>query len=71
MLEVVSPSAEVTMPKIQKGLTATPKRRKMASVLDVLETVMASSSTSGKITKASKMQIEAKIKLTEAEAAMS
>jgi hypothetical protein len=71
MLEVVSPSAEVTMPKIQKGLAATPKRRRMASVLDVLETVKASSSTPGKITKASKMQIEAKTKLTEAEAAMS
>ena len=71
MLEVVSPSAEVTMPKIQKGLAATPKRRRMASVLDVLETVKASSSTPGKITKASKMQIEAKTKLTKAEAAMS
>jgi hypothetical protein len=71
MLEVESPSAEVTMPKIQKGLAATPKRRRMASVLDVLETVKASSSTPGKITKASKMQIEAKTKLTEAEATMS
>jgi hypothetical protein len=71
MLEVVSPSAEVTMSKIQKGLASTPKRRRMASVLDVLETVKASSSTPGKITKASKMQIEAKTKLTEAEAAMS
>jgi hypothetical protein len=71
MLEVVSPSVEVTMPKIQKGLAATPKRRRMASVLDVLETIKASSSTPGKITKASKMQIEAKTKLIEAEAAMS
>jgi hypothetical protein len=71
MLEVVSPSAEVTMSKIQKGLAATPKRRRMTSVLDVLETVKASSSTLGKITKASKMQIEAKTKLTEAEVAMS
>jgi hypothetical protein len=71
MFEVVSPSAEVTMPKIQKGLAATPKRRRMASVLDMLETVKASSSTPRKITKASKMQIEAKTKLTEDEAAMS
>jgi hypothetical protein len=70
-LEVLSPSAEVTMPKAQKGLAATPKRKRMASVLDVLETVKASSSTPGKIAKASKMQIEAKTKLTEAEAAMS
>jgi hypothetical protein len=70
-LEVSSPSAEVTMPKAQKGLTATPKRKRMASVLDVLETVKASSSTLGKIAKALKVQIEAKTKLTEAEAAMS
>jgi hypothetical protein len=70
MLEVLSPSVEVTMLKIQKGLATTPKRR-MASVLDVLETVKASSSTPGKIAKASKMQIEAKTKLTKAEAAMS
>jgi hypothetical protein len=70
-LEVLSPSAEVTMPKAQKGLAATPKRKRMASVLDVLETVKASSSTPGKIAKALKVQIEAKTKLTEAEAAMS
>ena len=43
----------------------------MASVLDVLETVKASSPTPGKIAKASKMQIEAKTKLIEVEAAMS
>jgi hypothetical protein len=71
MLEVLSPSAEVTVPKIQKGLAATPKRRRMASVLDVLETVKASSPTPGKIAKASKMQIEAKTKLTKVGAAMS
>jgi hypothetical protein len=71
MLEVLSPLAEVTVPKIQKGLAATPKRRRMASVLDVLETVKASSSTLGKIAKASKTQIEAKIKLTEVKAAKS
>jgi hypothetical protein len=70
-LEVLSPSAVVTMPKAQKGLAATPKRKRMASVLDVLETVKASSSTLGKIAKASKVQIEAKTILTEAEAAMS
>jgi hypothetical protein len=71
MLEVLSPSAEVTVLKIQKGLVATPKRRRMASVLDVLETVKASSSTPEKIAKALKMQIEAKTKLTKVEAAMS
>jgi hypothetical protein len=71
LLEVLSHSAEVTVPKIQKGLAATPKRRRMASVLDVLETVKASSPTPGKIAKASKMQIEAKTKLTKVEVAKS
>jgi hypothetical protein len=68
MLEILSPSAEVTMPKIQKGVAATPKRR-MANVLDVLESVKASSSTpSGKIAKASETQIEAAVSQASAEA---
>jgi hypothetical protein len=70
-LEVLSPSAGVEVPKTQKGLAATPKRKRMASVLDVLETIKASSSTPGKIAKASKAQIEIETKLTEAEATMS
>jgi hypothetical protein len=45
MLEILSPSAEVTVPKAQKSFAATPKRRRMANVLDVLETVKALSST--------------------------
>jgi hypothetical protein len=50
MLETLSPPAEVTVPKAQKSFAATPKRRRMANVLDVLETVKALSSTpSGKI----------------------
>jgi hypothetical protein len=69
ILEVVSPSAEVTVPKAQKGLTATPKRKKMASVLDVLETIKTSRSTPGKTVEASKAQTETK--LTEAEATKS
>jgi hypothetical protein len=69
ILEVVSPSAEVTVPKAQKGLTATPKRKKMASVLDVLETIKTSRSTLGKTAEASKAQTETK--LTEAEATKS
>jgi hypothetical protein len=44
IVEVLSPSAEVTVPKAQKGLAATPKRKRMASVLDVLESVKTSSS---------------------------
>jgi hypothetical protein len=71
ILEVLSPSAEVTVPKAQKGLTATPKRKRMASVLDVLETIKNSSSTSGKTAKASETQIETETKLTEAEATKS
>jgi hypothetical protein len=63
-LEVLSPSAEVAVPKAQKGLTTTPKRKRMASVLDVLESVKASSSIpSGKIA-------EVETKPTEVEAAV-
>jgi hypothetical protein len=72
ILEVLSPSAKVTVPKAQKGLAATPKRKRMASVLDVLESVKASSSIpSWKIAEASKMQIEAETKPAEVEAAVS
>jgi hypothetical protein len=70
-VEVLSPSAGVEVSKTQKGLAATPKRKRMASVLDVLETIKASSSTLGKIAKASKAQIETETKLTEVEATMS
>jgi hypothetical protein len=60
------------VPKAQKGLPATPKRRRMANILDVLESVKASSSTpSGKIAEASKMQTEAETKLVEIETAVS
>jgi hypothetical protein len=72
ILEVLSPSAEVTVPKAQKGLTATPKRKRITSVLDVLETVKASSSIlSGKIAEASKIQVEAQTRPTEVEGAVS
>jgi hypothetical protein len=69
ILEVLSPLAEMIVPKAQKGLTATPKRKRMASVLDVLETIKTSSSTPGKTAEASKAQTETK--LTEAEATKS
>jgi hypothetical protein len=72
MLEVLSPSAEVTMSKAQKGLATTPKRRRITNVLDVLESLKASSSTpSGKIAEASKMQTEAETKPVEIETAVS
>jgi hypothetical protein len=69
--EILSPSVGVEAPKIQKDLAATPKRKRMASVLDVLETIKTSSSTPGKIAKASKAQVETETKLTEAKATMS
>ena len=70
-LKVLSPSVGVEVPKTQKGLAATPKRKRMASVLDVLETIKTSSSILGKIAKASKTQVESETKLTEAKATMS
>jgi hypothetical protein len=69
ILEVISPSAEVTVPKSQKGLTATPKRKRMVNVLDALDTIKTSSSTPRKTAEASKAQTETK--LTDAEAAKS
>jgi hypothetical protein len=69
ILEVISPSAEVTMQKAQKDLTTTPKRKRMINVLDVLEKIKTSSSTPEKIAEASKTRIETK--QTEAEAAKS
>jgi hypothetical protein len=69
-LEVLSPSSEVTVLKAQKSSAATPKRRRMTNVLDVLETVMTWNSTpSRKTVEASKVQTEAETKPTEIEAA--
>jgi hypothetical protein len=70
-LEILSPSVEVIVPKAQKSLAATPKRKRMVNVLDVLETVKALSSTpSRKIPEASEMQTEAEIEPTKTEAAV-
>jgi hypothetical protein len=70
-LEILSPSSEVIVSRAQKGYAATPKRRRMANVLDVLETVKTLSSTpSRKIAEASKAQTEAEIKPTEIEVAV-
>jgi hypothetical protein len=56
VLEILSPSSEVTVLKAQKSSAATPKRRRMANVLDVvLETANTLSSTpSRKLAEASK-----------------
>jgi hypothetical protein len=59
-IEVISPSAGMTVPKAQKDLTATPKRKRMVNVLDVLETIKSSSTTLRKTAEASKTQIETK-----------
>jgi hypothetical protein len=59
ILEAISPSAEVTMPKVQKDLSTTPKRKRMVNVLDVLETIKTSSSTPKKAVEASETHIEA------------
>jgi hypothetical protein len=70
VLEILSPTSEVTAPKAQKRSAATPKRRRMANVLDVLETVKTLNSTpSRKIVEASKAQTEAETKPAEIEAA--
>jgi hypothetical protein len=71
MPEILSRSTEVTVPKAQKGYVATPKRRRMANVLDVvLETSKTlSPAPSRKIAKASKAQPEAETKQAEVEAA--
>jgi hypothetical protein len=56
--EVTSPSAEVTVPKAQKDLTVTPKRKRMVHVLDVLEEIKTTNSTPRKTAEVSKTRIE-------------
>ena len=71
MPEILSPSTEAIVPKTQKSFAATPKRRRMANVLDVLETVKTLNSTpSRKIAEASKVQTEAETMLAEIKAAV-
>jgi hypothetical protein len=52
--------AEVTVPKAQKDLTATPKRKRMVHVLDVLEEIKTTSSTPRRTAEVSKTRIETK-----------
>jgi hypothetical protein len=56
--EILSPSAEVEVPKTQKGPAVTPKRKRMVNVLDVLETIKSSSTIPKKIAEAPETQIE-------------
>jgi hypothetical protein len=57
--EILSPSAEIEVPKSQKGPAMTPKRKRMVNVLDVLGTIKSSSTTLKKITETPEVQIEA------------
>jgi hypothetical protein len=70
MLEILSPSTEITVPKSQKGSASTPKRIRMANVLDVLLEIAKSLSPapSGKIAETSKALPEAETKPAEVEA---
>jgi hypothetical protein len=71
MPEILSPPTEATVPKVQKGSATTPKRRRMANVLDVvLETTKTlSPAPTRKVVEASKAQPEADSKQAEIEAA--
>jgi hypothetical protein len=55
------------MPRAQKDLSTTPKRKRMVNVLDVLETIKSSSSTSKIVVEAPKTQIEAEAAKNQAE----
>jgi hypothetical protein len=63
MPEILSPPAEANLPKMQKGPTATPKRRRMASVLDaVMETTKAlTPAPIKKVAEVAKVQAEAEV----------
>jgi hypothetical protein len=69
--EILSPSARVEVPmpmsRAQKDLTTTPKRKRMVNVLDVLETIKSSSSTSKIADEVPKTQIEAEPAKSQAE----
>ena len=58
ILEILSPSASVETIKNQKGPAVTPKRKRMVNVLDVLETIKSSSTTSKKTVETSEAETE-------------
>jgi hypothetical protein len=69
MSEVLSPSTEAIVLKVQKSSTATPKRRRMANVLDiVLEIAKTFSTPSRKIVETSKASPSTETKQAEVEA---
>jgi hypothetical protein len=70
MPEILSPPTEAKLPKVQKASAATPKRRRMANVLDaILETTKAlSPAPTKKVAEAAKAQAETETKQAEIEA---
>jgi hypothetical protein len=68
--KILSPLTEATLPKVQKASATTPKRRRMANVLDVvLETTKALSPAPAKIVRTeAKSQVEAETGQAETEA---
>jgi hypothetical protein len=60
MPEVLSPSAEATVPKAEKSSAVTPKRKRMVNVLDILETTDSKRPSSiKKVAKSAEAQAEA------------
>src|SRR5688572_3523368 len=57
ILEILSPSANAETRKIQKGPLVTPKRKRMVNVLDVLETIMSSSTTAKKTVRSEERRV--------------
>jgi hypothetical protein len=70
--KILSPPTEATLPKVKKASAATPKRRRMASMLDdVLETTkVLSPAATKKIADTTKTQAETKTRQAETEAAL-
>ena len=69
--KILSPPTEATLLKVQKASAATPKRRRMANVLDaVLETMkVLSPVATKKVAETTKTQAEAKTRQAETKAA--
>jgi hypothetical protein len=59
--EILCPSGEIEVAKVQKGPTVTPKRKRMVNVLDVLETIKSSSITPKKTVETSEASAEASV----------
>jgi hypothetical protein len=59
--EILSPSEEIKAAKIKKGPTATPKRKRMINVLDVLEAIKLPSTTPKKTAETSEALAEVSV----------